>query len=600
VKQKNNSNKTKPLPGNAQPESDRLKRLDLLLLLGWLTVAIILRFYNLGDKSPASIEIATVGFSLGHGFSQIPINQIIPSATLLTPLQFDSAVTSANVVTRLLTESTHPPLYFLLTHWWLKLFLHDGELVSLSIARSLSAILGGLAIPAIFGLSWVTFRDRLTAHLTAVLMAISPYGIYLAQEARHYTISVLWIIVSLTCWTIAINSIRARRKLTWGVGVAWMLVNSIAIATHYFFSLVLAVEAAILVGLWWQQSRSQDRKQLQSNHWWRIVLVVLGTLAAGLVWFPVASNISSNELTSWIDTDYSLNLILLPILRMWVWLIAMVVLLPVEGVPAVVSIIFGSIIVLNLIWLIPGLIRGWRFLVQANHFKTIILSSYCLGAIILCFLIIYGSGKDISLAARYHFIYFPAVIVLLGAILAQLWQNSVSKAIGDRQVRQNNRFGWFAVSHKQVVIVILVMGLFGSLTVANNWGFQKSRQSNLLAQRILDTATPDLPTLIATSYTTHSELRESIALALSLATNSSSTIATPQFFLLGESDEDPNGYGKFQDLILSQPKPFDLWAVNLKINSVFISKDLNCKSNQESELSDAGYKNLLYHCQGLE
>lgn len=586
MKQKNNSNKKKPLQRNARLTKS-LRRLDLFLLLGWLAIAIILRFYNLGDKSPSSIEIATLGFSLGHGFSQIPINQIIPSATLLAPLRFDSAITSTDVVTRLLTESTHPPLYFLLTHWWLKLFLHDGELVSLTVGRSLSAIFGALTIPAIFCLSWLTFRDRFTAHLTSILMAVSPYGIYLAQEARHYTISVFWIIISLSCWTIAIDSIYHRRKLPWSVGIVWMSINSIAIATHYFFSLTLVIQAAILAGLYWQQSRHKDPRKFSLNHWWRIVLVVLGTLAACLVWFPVARNISSNELTSWIDTEYSLDLIFFPLLRMLGWLITMVVLLPIEGVPKVITVIFGSIIVLGLIWTIPVLIRGWRSLAQIYRFQAIALSGYCLGAIALCFLIIYGSGKDISLAARYHFIYFPVVIVLLGAILAQLWQNSPAKVISDRP-------RWFAADPRQVVILILTMGLLGSLTVAHNLGFQKSRQSNNLAKHILTATAPDLPSLVATSYITHSELRESVALAFSLEANSFST--PPQLLLLEETNNESDDYRKFQDLILSQPKPFELWAVNLKINSVFIRKSLHCKSDEESELSNAGYKNRLYRC----
>ncbi len=584
MKQKNNSNKTKPLAENLQLESDRFKNLDLLLLLGWLAIAILLRFYNLGDKSPSSIEIATLGFSLGHGFSQIPIDKIIPSSTLLTPLQFDSAITSSNVITRLLTESTHPPLYFWLTHWWLKLFLHDGELVSLTAGRSLSAILGALTIPAIFYLSWVTFRDRLTAHLTAILMAISPYGIYLAQEARHYTISVFWIIISLACWTIAINSIHQRRKLPWSVGIVWILINAIAIATHYFFSLTLLIQAAILGGLWWQ-----DKYKLQ-NHWWRIVLVVLGTLVACLVWYPVARNISSNELTSWISTDYALDSIFLPWLRMLAWLLTMVVLLPVEGVPTAIAIISGLVIVLSLIWIIPTLIRGWRSLYKTYRFQAIALSSYGLVAIALYFSIIYGSGKDISLAARYHFTYFPVVIILLGAILAQLWQNA-----GVKLTPHRNSF--LADKNKQAVTIVLMIGILGSLTVANNLGFQKSLQSNNLAKHILATPTPNVSTLIATTYITHSQLRESIALALSLKSNSSSTVAIPQFLLLEKSDRDPDDYHKLRDLVLSQPKPFSFWAINLKLNSAFINEYLNCKSNEEAELSDAGYRNILYRCE---
>ena len=124
-------------------------QLHLLLLLGWLVIGVALRFTNLDLKPASSIEIATLGFSLGHGFSQIPLDQVISASTLLSPLRFDSSVSSADVIGNLMRESTHPPLYFWLTFWWTKLFVGDGELVSLFVGRSLSAIFGSLAIPAI-------------------------------------------------------------------------------------------------------------------------------------------------------------------------------------------------------------------------------------------------------------------------------------------------------------------------------------------------------------------------------------------------------------------------------------------------------------------
>ena len=56
---------------------DRSSWLHLLLLLGWLVIGVALRFTNLAVKPASSIEIATLGFSLGHDFSQIPLDQVI-------------------------------------------------------------------------------------------------------------------------------------------------------------------------------------------------------------------------------------------------------------------------------------------------------------------------------------------------------------------------------------------------------------------------------------------------------------------------------------------------------------------------------------------
>mgnify|MGYP001791864604 FL=1 len=226
-----------------QGKSDRFSYLDLWLLLVWFTIGMVLRFTNLGDKPASSIEIATLGFGLGNGFSQIPLDKLISGETLLSPLKLDPTINSVDVLHRLFAESTHPPLYFWLTHWWIRLFTHSGELVSLEVGRSLSAIFGGLSIPAIFGLSWLTFNDigaskhRLTAHLTAILMAFSPYGIYLAQEARHYTLSILWIIASVSCLILAIKCLYRHCKIPWWIVPVWIVINILGIATHYFFSL---------------------------------------------------------------------------------------------------------------------------------------------------------------------------------------------------------------------------------------------------------------------------------------------------------------------------------------------------------------------------
>ena len=567
--------------------------LHLLLLLGWLAIGMVLRFTNLDAKPASSIEIATMGFSLGHGFAQIPLDRVISESTLLSPLRFDAAVNSADVVNRLMTESTHPPLYFWLTFWWTKLFFSNGEVdASLEIGRSLSAIFGALAIPAIFGLSWVAFRSRLIAHLAAVLMAVSPYGIYLAQEARHYTLSILWIIASVTCLIIATRCIERRIKLPIWVGCFWVLVNGLGMATHYFFCLALGAEASVIMGLWYWDFNRKEQAQFSFSYWWSIGAVGLGTLVGCLVWLPVASGISSNELTDWIQTSYDLDDIWQPIPRMIAWLITMVMLLPIEGVPTEIIVISALIVVLFLIWLIPALIRGGQSSLDSEFGLPLrVLIGYWLGAIVIYLVVIYGLGKDLSLAARYHFVYFPVVIVLIAVALANRWQATASIS---------TKRHWFYAEGKRVAVIVLLMGFIGSLTMINNYGFQKSRHSDSLAGHILATST--VPSIVATTYETSSQLRELIALALSFErvnsqTKSLSQSKFPQFLLVQQKDANNQdiGFSTLTKILASQPKPLDLWGINLKVDSENLSQ-LNCIEDRESQLLDSGYKNHLYHC----
>ena len=570
--------------------------LHLLLLLGWLVIGVALRFTNLAFKPASSIEIATLGFSLGHGFSQIPLDRVISASTLLSPLKFEGTVSSADVIHNLMNESTHPPLYFWLTFWWTKLFLSNGELVSLEVGRSLSAIFGSLAIPAIFGLSWVAFRSRLIAHLAAALMAVSPYGIYLAQEVRHYTLTILWVIASLTCLIVATQHIYRRSQIPiWTISI-WILVNSLGIATHYFFSLALGAEGLVVLGLWVWDYRRKTPTQFSFSYWWRIGAVGLGSLVGCLVWLPIVSGISSNQLTDWIETSFDLDEIWHPIPRLITWLITMVMLLPVEGTPLAVTVISALVVLLVLIWLIPAFIRGWKSSLNSSiRWPLSSLASYGLGVIIIFLLVIYGLGKDISLAARYHFVYFPVVLILIAVALGNQWQDSPApKAISTKQ-------NLFYAEGKRVAVVLLLMGFLGSLTVVSDLGFQKSRHSDRLAAHIQATST--IPTLVAMTYDTHSQLRELIALALSFERLSSQFQSLslkqkiPQFLLVRrtkEKDKD-NSFSTLSKILKSQPKPLNLWGINLKVDKENLSK-LNCTQDKNFRLSNTGYRNRFYYC----
>jgi uncharacterized membrane protein len=173
----------------------------------------------LAAKAPWSDEFATLVFSLGNSFNPVPLDRAIALDTLLMPLQPRPEAGIGDVIHNLMTESTHPPIYFILTHLWLQLFPTEGGFVSLWAARCESAILGIASIPAIFGLGWLAFRSRLVGQLAAAMMAVSPYGIYQAQEPRHYTLAILLIIASLCCLIIAARTIYRRTPLPVWVGL---------------------------------------------------------------------------------------------------------------------------------------------------------------------------------------------------------------------------------------------------------------------------------------------------------------------------------------------------------------------------------------------
>ncbi|MGB5635124.1 MAG: hypothetical protein WBM86_20415, partial [Waterburya sp.] len=109
--------------------------------------------------------------------------------------------------------------------------------------------------------------------------------------------------------------------------------------------------------------------------------------------------------------------------------------------------------------------------------------------------------------------------------------------------------------------------------------------------------------IVATTYETSSQLRELIALALSFERVKSQTKSlfhqpkVPQFLLVQQTvakAEDTN-LATLSKILASQPKPLDLWGINLKVDSENLSQ-LNCIKDSKSKLSNSGYKNRLYHC----
>ncbi|MDY7008888.1 MAG: glycosyltransferase family 39 protein, partial [Cyanobacteriota bacterium] len=232
-----------------------------LLLLVWIAIATCLRLINLDGKPPWTDEFSTLVFSLGNSFQDVPLDRAIAPEILLEPLQFNVNTDINNVVDRLLTHSNHPPVYFILTHWWMQLFSVEGELVSLWGARSLSVIFGVISIPAIYGLARLAFHSRLVGQFAAAIMAVSPYGIYLAQEARHYTLAILFVIGSFSCLIISIRNFQEGQSLPIFTASIWVVVNSLGIATHYFFALTLCAEAMVLISLFFVEEGRGKKKE---------------------------------------------------------------------------------------------------------------------------------------------------------------------------------------------------------------------------------------------------------------------------------------------------------------------------------------------------
>ncbi|MEH2221753.1 glycosyltransferase family 39 protein [Nostoc sp.] len=565
-----------------------------LLILVWLIVGISLRLVNLTAKPPWTDEFATLVFSLGNTFLSVPLDLAIAPDILLQPLQLNPAASIGNVIHNLATQDSHPPLYFVLAYLWMKLFPSDGGLVSLFGARLLPAIIGAASIPCVYVLGKVAFRSRLVGHLTAAMMAVSPYGVFLAQEARHYTLAILWVIGSLTCLVIATRHIQNRTPLPIWIALFWIGINALGIATHYFFTLTLCTEVVVLIFLAWLQLQTSSKFSLLfSPPWRRIYAVAIGTCVAGLIWIPtLLENENRGALTEWIRGSRVGLDWLSPIFQALGTLIAMISLLPVESSQALVVIPSGVVMLTFFIWAVPILLRGIKIQLQQPESRMMIqvLAGVVISAIAIFFIFTYFLGIDLTRGARYNFVYFPAIVVLLGASLAVCWHPpQMETEQGKNGITSIGKWG---ISGKKAVMLIWLMGFFSAVTVICNLGYQKYYRPDLFVQLIQQTS--PTPVLIATTHKTYVHTGEMMGVAREI--KRANSLQNP-LFLLAHQDRDPNASTIALENTLKQlPRPFDLWLVNFHAPVAETAKTCVTSDTQSLPTVD-GYEYELYHCQ---
>src|SRR4028119_310674 len=591
-----------------------IKNKQLLLLLLWTAIAFILRFANLNSKPLWTDEFSTLVFSLGNSFRGVPIDRAIELSTLLQPLQLGSGAGIADVLNHLLLESNHPPVYFMLAHWWMRLFGPTEDSL-VWIGRALPALLGVISVPAIYFLGKFAFSSRLVGQCAAAMMAVSPYGIYLAQEARHYTLGILLVIASLFCLALAAKKLQQPAPLPIWAVLLWVVVNCFGIAVHYFFALTLCAEAIALIAVIWQQFNGKlPIDNSQPNIWQfqilgRLFSVAMGTLAGGLVWLPVfLSNKYGSELTNWIVSgDRTFLNWINPIFQALAGWITVMSLLPVESPNLAVVVVSAIAMTIFFIFVLPILFSALKnsLTTPDTRLGTVIFGGFVLGAIFLFFSFAYILGIDLTRGARYNFVYFPGVILLLGATLAVIFNTHTAKS------------QWFnlraiEVPGKKAVVLILAMGFFSGVTVNSNLGYRKYYKPDLLIPVIRELS--KVPVLIATTQKTHVEIGELMGIGWEWERSSATDFVadvtdvtdvrkkeevkafdSPLFLLANQRRDGPEIAAGTLDKTLSQlERPLDLWLVNFRVPVNLAAQKCQVESAELPAVD--GYEYQVYHC----
>ena len=177
-----------------------------------------------------------------------------------------------------------PPLFYVLLHFWMKIFGTSDLGV-----RSLSGVLSVATLPV----AWVGARrvaGRRVAWVLLLVLASAPFAVYYGTEARMYAL----VMFLTACGIVALS--RALEKPRPGNLIAVAAVIGALLYSHYW-SLYLV--AALVIWLLWQIWRGRPEWRADSR--W-----VLGAVAVGCLtfvpWLPTFIYQSRYTGTPWAGT----------------------------------------------------------------------------------------------------------------------------------------------------------------------------------------------------------------------------------------------------------------------------------------------------------
>ena len=212
-------------------------------LLTLIVVGLLLRFVNLETKLFWQDESAVALYEAGYGITEL--ESLFGDAGELQPpairrLMLMTPGRGFSDTLRSLAEDNPQiaPLYPLLARAW-RLAVGD----SVGRLRALSALLSGLAVIGLAGLTVELTGDRRAAWLAAALAAVAPFHQVYAQEAREYSLWALW--TCLASWAL-LRALRLRRPAAWALYAASAAVG---LYTHLFSGLVLLAHTVYVVGV---------------------------------------------------------------------------------------------------------------------------------------------------------------------------------------------------------------------------------------------------------------------------------------------------------------------------------------------------------------
>jgi uncharacterized membrane protein len=164
----------------------------VFLLVVTLMLGVFFRLVNLDRKPYWADENFTSSVISGYSHQELIdkfAGEQAVSVREFLSYQYPNRDRNLGDTLKIIAEDVHPPLYYLMTRFWVQWFGN-----SVAVIRSLAAIFSILTLPLMYWLCLELFKSPLTGWVATALMPVSPFHVLYAQEARQYSFLTLVIV----------------------------------------------------------------------------------------------------------------------------------------------------------------------------------------------------------------------------------------------------------------------------------------------------------------------------------------------------------------------------------------------------------------------
>jgi uncharacterized membrane protein len=502
-------------------------------LISIIFLGAILRLWNLDLKALWLDEIITAMFSFGQNYSYIPLDTVFPLQQISEILTFQPGVSCSQIADNLANDSTHPPLFFCGMYKWLGL-LNSFNINWVIKLRFLPVLFGIISILAMYFLNKIAFSPS-SGIMAALLMSLSPFAVYLSQEARHYTLPMLLIIISLFLLIKIQQDIIYRQSYQFSLWLLWAVINVISLYVHYFVILSLNAQfITLLLNIYRHRSKITNLRKI----WSFLILSIIITLISFTPWLLVIFSHLRSSTTNWLPSPQHIE----PIYQTLLHWVLMMITLPVENQTLIIQIFSIFLMVMFTVFTGWKVFKNIKYLWfnHENDLEIFTLLSFTILIILQFFMIAYFLGKDITVVPRYSFVYYPGFCALLAVSLEK---------------------------SKIYKYIFLTVGIISCIFVVNNLTFQKPFFPDQVAQNI--NLEPNKPLMLVIKYDNYQDVAAGLSFAVALeeerSKNQASKINQDSLAFLNNSFDLSNLNQKLAQFSTPNTSEFNFWFIGSSI-----------------------------------